>query len=133
MPRIRWALRCRARSRRSGGNRCAAWAVRGAYVCKVHGGSLRRTRQEAMVRLLEKALNKEFAVVYRKWQEAVRQFHVDRILTTSRLLGIPPERVDMFDIIECRRRHGVPPYEDQAPTLADVPRDKRYNRRLPVR
>jgi hypothetical protein len=85
------------------------------------------------MRLTRAALEPEFAILYQRWQQAVRDFHADRILTTSRLLGIPAEQVDWLHIVECRRLHGVPPYEDEAPKITDMPRDKRFRRRMPVR
>lgn len=125
MPRVRWAVRCKAR-RSTDGAPCAAWAIRGGEVCAAHGGSLTKTRQAAYMRRVQRAERAEFARVWARWQRMAEQFHTDRIETTSRLLGIPPERVDQWRIIECQLRYGVPPSIDDAPKITDVPASRRF-------
>jgi hypothetical protein len=49
MAKTRQARRCTAR--KTNGEPCAAWAMRGATVCRVHGGSARQVRAAATERL----------------------------------------------------------------------------------
>jgi hypothetical protein len=51
MPRIRWGERCTAH--RSDGTPCGAWAIRGGYVCRMHGGAAPQVRSAAHMRLFE--------------------------------------------------------------------------------
>jgi len=48
MPRQRWAVRCTAH--RSNGRPCRAWSITGGYVCRTHGGAIRRVREAAQRR-----------------------------------------------------------------------------------
>lgn len=52
---IRWAVRCTARSKRTG-LPCGNWALRGAIVCRHHGGQLPNVRLAATRRLAEAKL-----------------------------------------------------------------------------
>lgn len=127
MPRVHWAARCRAHSSRTG-LPCGAWAVRGARVCVAHGGALRKTRREAAVRLAGIVLDRAFGVAWVKWQRRLVDFQVDRVLTAAQLLDIPVTDVTPVDIVWCHVRHGVPPLDDQAPRITDVPLDGRFRR-----
>jgi len=51
MPRQTWGVRCRAH-RTSDGQPCAAWSVRGAYVCVKHGGAAPQVRAKAEYRMV---------------------------------------------------------------------------------
>jgi hypothetical protein len=57
MPKVPWAVRCRAHHK-YGGKPCRAWAMRGGYVCRMHGGSLVRTRAKALERLVTTTLER---------------------------------------------------------------------------
>ena len=48
---IRWAVRCRGHRRN--GLRCRRWAIRGGFVCPLHGGAAPQVREAARRRLLE--------------------------------------------------------------------------------
>jgi hypothetical protein len=50
MPRFHWAVRCTARAKRTG-RPCRAWAVRGALVCRAHGGAASQVLTSAAKRL----------------------------------------------------------------------------------
>lgn len=123
MPRIHWAVQCHGH--RGNGEPCRAWAVRGGYVCKVHGGSLVRTQRAAEVRLAQLAVHRAFDQAWAKWQWQLAEFHANRILVTSEMLGIPVERVSWIDIAVCHAEHGVPPLIDEAPRITDIPIDRR--------
>jgi hypothetical protein len=48
--KIRWAVRCRATSKRTG-LPCRAYAISGGYVCWAHGGAIGQVRAAAQRRL----------------------------------------------------------------------------------
>ena len=48
---IRWAVRCRGHRRN--GQLCRRWAIRGGFVCPLHGGAAPQVREAARRRLLE--------------------------------------------------------------------------------
>jgi hypothetical protein len=50
VPRIHWAVRCRARAN-STGLRCQEWAIRGGFTCWYHGGAAPQVRRKAAERL----------------------------------------------------------------------------------
>jgi hypothetical protein len=50
MARVRWSVRCTT-TRSRDGQPCAAWSVRGGFVCRCHGGSVPRVRALADQRL----------------------------------------------------------------------------------
>lgn len=129
MPRIRWNQPCAARSSRTG-NPCRAWSIRGGTVCAVHGGRAPVVMQEAAVRYAEVVLGRVFSRVRAKHLAELEAFHVDRIVTTARLMGIPIEEVDSAWIIWCHSQHGVPPLEHEAPRIGDIKADRRIIRAL---
>jgi hypothetical protein len=51
MPRRPWGERCTAH--RTNGTPCGAWAIRGGFVCRMHGGSAPQVRAAAHRRLWE--------------------------------------------------------------------------------
>lgn len=51
MSRMPWARRCSAH--RSNGEPCGAWAIRGGFVCRVHGGSAPQVKAAARARLFD--------------------------------------------------------------------------------
>jgi hypothetical protein len=55
-----------------------------------------------------------------------RDWMIRRIAITSVLLGIPPAKVDEWDILSCHIIHGVPELDHTAPTFDTLPRDKRF-------
>ena len=61
--RVFWAQRCGAKRR--DGQPCRQWSIRGAYVCRMHGGSTKRVRAAAArrfeERLAERALMERMA------------------------------------------------------------------------
>ena len=50
-------MKCAAR--KSNGEPCGAWAIKGSRVCRVHGGSARQVRNKAAERVLETRLGGE--------------------------------------------------------------------------
>lgn len=83
MPRIRWGERCRAH--RSDGTPCGAWAIRGGYVCRMHGGSAPQVRSAAHMRLFEERKARFNA----RWDRSTPAY---RDAVTRDLLGLrPPE------------------------------------------
>ena len=48
---VYWGQRCGAKRR--DGQRCGQWSLRGAYVCRMHGGSTKRVRAAAARRWQE--------------------------------------------------------------------------------
>lgn len=50
----------KCRARRTDGQPCGCWAIRGGFVCRVHGGAAPQVRAKANVRL-------ESAKIYRRW------------------------------------------------------------------
>lgn len=73
MDSIRWAVRCRAHSSRTG-QQCKRWSIRGGYCCPSHGGRSPQVRRAAERRLLEVAAHRTFAAYmrspeYREWQD----------------------------------------------------------------
>ena len=59
MARVRQARRCRAQ--RKDGRPCSCYAVVGAYVCRMHGGTSPQARRKAQERLLEADIYRTFA------------------------------------------------------------------------
>jgi hypothetical protein len=59
MPRIRWGERCTAH--RSDGTPCGAWAIRGGFVCRMHGGAAPQVRAAAHARLFEERIARHAA------------------------------------------------------------------------
>jgi hypothetical protein len=53
MARVRQARKCRAR--RKDGRPCGSYAVKGAYVCRMHGGAAGQVRRKAHERVIEAA------------------------------------------------------------------------------
>jgi hypothetical protein len=49
----------RCRARRTNGQPCGCWAIRGGFVCRVHGGAAPQVRAKAMARV-------ESAKIYRR-------------------------------------------------------------------
>jgi len=126
--RVRQARRCHAH--RSDGKPCRAWAITGGYVCMAHGGAAPQVRQEAAIRRFEEPIRKAFDLAYARWLEECREWQVQRIVTTSMLLDIPPAEVTVFDMVLCRMEHGVPGGEDTKPKIRV---DRRYGPRIPRR
>lgn len=51
----------RCRARRRNGQRCKCWAIRGGFVCRVHGGAAPQVRAKANVRLESARIYRELA------------------------------------------------------------------------
>ena len=51
----------RCRARRTDGQPCGCWAIRGGFVCRVHGGAAPQVRAKAKVRLESARIYREFA------------------------------------------------------------------------
>ena len=51
----------RCRARRTDGQPCGCWAIRGGYVCRVHGGAAPQVRAKADARLVAAQVCREFA------------------------------------------------------------------------
>lgn len=51
----------RCRARRTDGQPCGCWAIRGGYVCRVHGGAAPQVRAKANARLEAARLYRQFA------------------------------------------------------------------------
>lgn len=49
----------RCRARRKDGQPCRCWAIRGGYVCRVHGGAAPQVRRKAAERLLSAKIYRE--------------------------------------------------------------------------
>jgi hypothetical protein len=105
MPRVGWSVRCTAQ-RTYGRGPCRAWAIRGGYVCKVHGGSIRKVREKAAQRL-----------------EAHRQ-HVNWLRSVAKRLAQPPPRPDMAEVLRIGRQQ----LDEQAQRQAEL-REARLARR----
>lgn len=95
-----------------------------------HGGGAPQVRHEARVRRFEESVRKAFDLAYARWLEECREWQVQRIVTTSMLLGIPPAEVTAIDFVLCRMEHGVPEGEDTRPKIRV---DRRYGPRIPRR
>jgi len=106
MARKRQALKCSAH--RSDGNACGAWAIVGGTVCTAHGGSAPEVRAAARRRVAEAQAVREFEAAKRRWRADLIKWQAERILVTSRRMGIPVEHVTEADIIACQIIHGVP-------------------------
>lgn len=124
VPRIRCAVRCSARSSRTG-RQCGAWSVRGGTVCVSHGGAAPRVAKEARLEQARRVMEAEFDRSWERYQRALVEWQVQRIVTVSRLLGIAPERVGFGELIWCHVQHGEPPLDDEAPKITDFPGDRR--------
>lgn len=116
--------RCKAVKRN--GEKCKAWAVRGAVVCVAHGGNAPQVRAAAVARLGEAQARSEMERAYSRYQRDLERWQRRRVALTASLLGIPPERVTPGDLMAARYLFGG----------KDVPRkpeitDARY--RLPSR
>jgi len=122
--RVRQARRCSAR--RTNGEPCRAYAIVGGTVCRVHGGSAPQVRHAAYVAAFEARARRQFESDLRRLAKRRQDWMIRRIVITSLLLDIPPEKVDRWDIILCHVEHGVPELEDSAPTFATLPRDRRF-------
>jgi hypothetical protein len=94
-----------------------AWAITGGYVCMAHGGAAPQVRKEAAIRRVEVPLRKAFDLAYARWLEECREWQVQRIVTTSMLMGIPPAEVTVIDMALCRMEHGVPGDQDTKPKI----------------
>lgn len=108
MAKVRQARRCRARSKRTG-LPCRAFAVVGATVCRMHGGSITRVRVAAAQRrereLIERA-------VFRAEQRHARELDEwidERVETTAEMLGKPVEDVTFEDLRHCGQLYDPPP------------------------
>jgi hypothetical protein len=91
-----------------------------------HGGAAPQVRQEARIRRFEESVRKAFDLAYARWLEECREWQVQRIVTTSMLLGISPAEVTVFDMVLCRMEHGVPGDEGTKPKIRV---DRRYGPR----
>jgi hypothetical protein len=124
MPRVKWNVMCTARKTK-GGAPCDAWAILGGTICAVHGGRQARTREAARLRLAKQICHRAFGIAYTKWRQRVFDFHVNRLATAAYLLDKPVDQIDEWDLVFCHADHGVPPLAREAPTIRDVPLDRR--------
>lgn len=122
--RVRQARPCGAR--RTNGEPCKAYAIVGGTVCRAHGGSAPQVRRAAYYSHAEARARRQFAVVYERWQRELREWQIDRLVTTAVLLDMPVQNVTTMDIVLCHIDHGRPPLDDEAPKIR---RDQRF--RLP--
>lgn len=77
MARRPWGERCTAR--RTDGTPCGAWAIRGGFVCRMHGGAAPQVRAAAHARLLEDRMARAGA----RWDrmtQATRDAHLRAFL-----------------------------------------------------
>lgn len=51
----------RCRARRSNGQPCRAWAIRGGFVCRKHGGAAPQVRAKAEARVLAAKIHRQMA------------------------------------------------------------------------
>ena len=126
MARVRQARRCRGR--RSSGQPCRAWAIRGGFVCRAHGGAAPAVRDKVNRRLEIARIYREFAAADERYEWDLRRWRIDQILTTARLLKIDIEDVTRQHIWLCHLRYGVPPLA-QPPRRTE--RDRRFGKRAP--
>lgn len=125
--RVRQSRRCRAR--RKNGEPCKAYAITGGYVCRMHGGASPRAQYAAYVRRFEAGFQRQFAREYARWRKELAAWQARRILITSELLGIPPQKVQPVDIGSCRGLYGRPDGPETAPKMRT---DHRFRPRQPA-
>lgn len=129
VPRTPWGRRCRAHSSQTG-LPCGAWAVRGADVCQAHGGAAPQVRDDARLEMTTRLLKRGMDDVVARYERAREKFQAERVVTVSRLLGIPPEQVGWAEVVWCHVEHGVPPLEHEGPQIGDFPMDGRIRRAI---
>ena len=64
---------------------------------------------------MEAQIRRGFAVSWRRYQEALLRWNVERIMVTSELTGIHVGKIDRVDLGRCHMEHGRPPLSDEAP------------------
>jgi hypothetical protein len=77
--------------------------------------------------MAEVVANRAFANAWNRWQRQLRDFHIDRVITTAELLGMPVEKVTRADVVFCHSQYGVPPLDDEAPKIGGAS-DRRITR-----
>jgi hypothetical protein len=87
---------------------CQAFAIVGGRVCRAHGGSAPQVRQAARLRAAEAPLWRGFQRDWSRYEAAVREWQIDRIVTVAELTGKRPCDIDSIDIVLCAREHGRP-------------------------
>ena len=116
MAKVRQARRCRAR-RKSDGQPCGCYAIKGGFTCRVHGGAAPQVRAAAHLRVVESQLRRGFAHDYARWRQRVAEFEAERVLVAAELLGMAPGQVKPVDIWYCRVRFGRPVPESDQPEM----------------
>jgi hypothetical protein len=132
MARIRQARHCRARRR--DGEPCRAWAMIGATVCRMHGGSSPRARRAARFRITEADIRRAFQRSWDRYQREWRAWQAKRVAEAATLLDVPvsdlvgPNGVNEALIAWCRIEHGRPDPLESAPKMRP---DMRYKANWP--
>ncbi|WP_131802460.1 hypothetical protein [Parafrankia soli] len=91
MPRVRWAVPCRAH--RTDGSPCRAYAIRGGRVCRAHGGASPNARQVANTRMILDDFHRAFDREAKTLGERKTAWRVNRIIEAARHLEMDPVEV----------------------------------------
>lgn len=121
MSRRRPARRCRAH--RHDGQPCAAYAITGGAVCRMHGGGAPQVRSAARRRIEQAQMNAALEAMWNRYVQERQAWQDARVAETAELLGMPAEEVTDVDITWARAVHGRPGGEETAPRLRV---DQRY-------
>jgi hypothetical protein len=68
---IHWNQQCHATRR--DGTRCRAWAIRGGYVCRMHGGATQRAQAAAAERIWTIAIGQPTPAQLRRGEAIMRE------------------------------------------------------------
>src|SRR5437763_6410607 len=86
---------------KSTGKRCRCYAITGGTVCRLHGGAAPQVKYRALLRRTAASADAAYSNAMERLHRETLAFQVDRIVTTSRLLGIPVAQVTTGDIVWC--------------------------------
>lgn len=110
--------RCKAVKRN--GEKCRAWAVRGAVVCVAHGGAAPQVRRAAAVRVSAAEARAEMERAAARYQRDLERWQRRRVALTAELMDIRPDRVTAADVTTAVILHG-----DRFPRRPEIT-DRKY-------
>jgi hypothetical protein len=128
MPRTRWAVQCRARSK-SAGRRCTQFAIRGGTVCWHHGGAANTSKWAASSRLFEEDLLRAGLAEKTGCDDRTVLWLARRAVVAAEADGMMPAHLLAASPVALARveaEHGITP-----PPRPQLHRDRRFRARRP--
>jgi hypothetical protein len=106
--KVRQARRCVAHSKRTK-KPCRGWAMTGATVCRMHGGSIGRVRVAAAQRRERELVERAMLRAEQRHARELDEWIDARVETAAERLGKAPESVTFEDLRRCGQLYDPPP------------------------